>query len=386
LTVELPLATAGSATAGPAEGEPLGFAASAEWVANPFLHLGFDRVYNPLTDRLLLEGEPGYAELRAVAGGQRGAGDLPGVLRARLLEEGWLAPAEEDLSRRFLLKYVSLEANSHCNQACYFCPVSVAPRETHLMPDELYRRIVAELAAFRQTIEAVFMINYNEPTADPRFVEQVATIKAAGLPPAVLTNGTGLTPRRIDRLIDLGGLRFLSVNLSTLDRERYRDERGGDHLALVLRNVDYAAERQVAQQMDIVVLGTGDERHRADYRAIRDRYAGSRFAVKSFEVNDRAGYLTIGLKAAGEGKKLCGCDYVGSRPLQHLHVTPRGLCVLCCQDYNETVVVGDLNVQSVDEVLRGPALAQARRWAYGLEEAPARFICRDCRYALLRRQ
>ena len=29
-------------------------------------------------------------------------------------------------------------------------------------------------------------------------------------------------------------------------------------------------------------------------------------------------------------------------------------------------------------------VAQARRWVYGIEEAPETFICRDCRYALVR--
>jgi hypothetical protein len=152
----------------------------------------------------------------------------------------------------------------------------------------------------------------------------------------------------------------------------------------VLRNVDYAAGHPVAQQMDIVVLGTGDEAHLADFERITERYAGSQFTVKRFEVNDRAGYLKIGLKAPGDASRLAGCEYVGSRPLQHLHITPRGLCVLCCQDYNETVVLGDLNTMSVDEVLTGPAMAQARRWVYGVESAPARFLCHNCRYALRR--
>ncbi|HEV7519322.1 MAG TPA: SPASM domain-containing protein, partial [Thermoanaerobaculia bacterium] len=95
--------------------------------------------------------------------------------------------------------------------------------------------------------------------------------------------------------------------------------------------------------------------------------------------------LQIGLKPAVPNQKLCGCDNVGSRPLQHLHITPRGLCVLCCEDYDEKYVVGDLAQQSVDEVLRGPELARMRRWVYGLEEAPRDFICRGCTFALTRR-
>jgi len=349
---------------------------------NPFLHIGEDRVYNPLTDRMLLSGEPGYESLRGVLGGALDLAGLPPAELDRLAGQQWLLPAEEDPAQRFLLKYVSLEAHTVCNQACYFCPVAVAPREDYFMPTELYERIVGQLGAYRDTIEAVFMINYNEPTADKRFIDQVRALKAAGLPPAVLTNGTGLTPSRIDALVEMGGLRFLSINLSTLDRERYKTERRGDHLNVVLRHLDYAKDKAVAQQMDMVVLGTNNDDHKRDFEEISARFADSRFEVKSFEVMDRAGYMQIGARPASPHKKLRGCENVGSRPLQHLHITPQGKCVLCCEDYDEFHVVGDLNESSVDEVLRGPELARMRRMIYGLEDAPDNFICRNCVFAL----
>jgi len=351
---------------------------------NPFLHVGEDRVYDPLTDRTLTSGEPGYGLVRGLLAGSTTVEAAAESERALLSSQGLLLPADEDPSRRFLLKYVSLEAHTVCNQSCYFCPVSIAPREDYFMPTELYERIVGELSAWRDTIEAVFMINYNEPTADKRFVDQVRTLRAAGLPPAVLTNGTGLTPARIDALVELGGLRFLSINLSTLDRERYTKDRGGDHLGLVLKHLDYAKDKALAEQMDMVVLGAGDVNHKRDFAEISQRFAGSRFTVKYFEVMDRAGYLQIGLKPAVPNQRLCGCENVGSRPLQHLHITPRGQCVLCCEDYNEAYVVGDLTRESVEEVLTGPTMSLMRRWAYGLEEAPRDFICRNCTFALTR--
>jgi hypothetical protein len=350
---------------------------------SPFLHFGPDRVYDPLTDRTLESGQPGYASLVAVVAGTA-ADVVPEADRLLLATQGWLLPEDQDPSRSFRLKYVSLEAHTVCNQACYFCPVSIAPREDYFMPTELYERIVGELAAWKDTIEAVFMINYNEPTADKRFVDQVRTIVRAGLPPAVLTNGTGLTPDRVDALVELGGLRYLSINLSTLDRERYRKDRAQDHVGLVLRHLDYAKDRPVAQQMEVVVLGTGDENHQRDFAEISERFAGSLFSVKSYEVMDRAGYLQIGLKPAISPQRLCGCENVGSRPLQHIHITPRGQCVLCCEDYDEKHVVGDLTRSSVEEVLRGPEMARMRRWVYGIEEAPRDFMCRNCVFALTR--
>ncbi len=346
---------------------------------SPFLHVDAGRVYSPLSDRALVEGDRGYAELRGLLAGAASPGEIEEDVRALLASGGWLVPVEEDATRQFLLKYVSLEAHTVCNQGCYFCPVAYDRREDHFMPTEQYEEIVRQLTAYRDTIEAVFMINYNEPTADKRFVDQVRSLKDAGLPPATLTNGTGLTPKRIDALVEMGGLRFLSINLSTLDRERYQADRQGDHLELVLRNLDHAKDRPVAEAMDIVVLGRGDEVHRRDFQEIQARFAGSRFNVKSFEVMDRAGYLQIGLSA--RNKSLCGCDNVGSRPLQHLHINPYGKCLLCCEDYDASYVVGDLAESTLEEVLTGPEIALMRRWVYGIEEAPADFICRSCVYA-----
>jgi pyruvate-formate lyase-activating enzyme len=353
-------------------------------ISEPFLHVESGRLFNPLTDRELRPGDSGYEELRAVALGEMTISMVPPVLRSALAQDGWLVEDASDLAGRFRLKYVTLEANTSCNQGCYFCPVSTHPRDPYLMPMEFYEGIVVQLAEYRDTIEAVSMIQYNEPTIDKRFVEQVAVLKRHGLPPAVLSNGTGLTPKRVDEILELGGLHYLSINLSTLDRERYAADRRGDHLAIVLRNLDYFKNRPLAKTMEIAVLGQGDDVHRRDHEQIRERFAGSHFSVKYYEVMNRAGNVAIGQRPGKPLQRLCGCEQTGSRPVQWVHITPSGKCVLCCQDYFDQYVVGDLNDQSLGEILSGPEMSLYRRWLYGLEEAPSGFICRNCIYALTR--
>src|SRR5688572_1257397 len=109
---------------------------------SPFLHIDRDRVYDPLTDRTVSAGEEEYERFRAFERGER-AGGL----------DGWLISSDTDLSRRHHLKIVSLETMTMCNQKCYFCPVSIAPRADYVMPDEFFERIVAELTSFRSTLQ-----------------------------------------------------------------------------------------------------------------------------------------------------------------------------------------------------------------------------------------
>jgi hypothetical protein len=249
------------------------------------------------------------------------------------------------------------------------------------MSMELYERIVQQLARYKDSIEGVSMIQYNEPTIDTLFIPRLLLLKRYGLQPAFSTNGTGLTPERTDSIVAAGGIRFLAINLSTLNHQRYAADRGHDHLDIVLRNVDYAATKKAAAQMEIMVLGCGDETHQADIQAIQDRYRGSTFEVKSAIVMDRAGSMTVGIKPYTPVRKLCGCEQTGSRPLEWIHVLPDAKCVLCCQDYHAKYVVGDLNHQTLDDILTGLEIARLRRWAYGLEESPGDFICRHCIYA-----
>ncbi|MCB0210877.1 MAG: radical SAM protein [Anaerolineae bacterium] len=352
-----------------------------DWQVDPYLHVEADNFYNPLTDQRLRKGEPAYQTLRNLYKRKVRLNQIPHVDKDFLVQQGWLVPTHVDLDGRFRLKYVSLEAHSVCNQACYFCPVSVAPRQHHFMPLELYERIALQLADYKNTLEAVFMNNYNEPTIDKHFVKQVEILRSYGLVPAVLTNGSGLTLERIDTIIEMGGLGYLSVNLSTLNQHHYRHDRGKDHLNLVLRHLDYIKDLPVAPLMKIVVLGRGDDQHRADYQEIAARFAGSRFQIASFKANDRAQYLALEMKSTPAHLILRGCEQMGSRPLHHLHITAQGSCVLCCQDYGEQYVVGDLTRQTVAEVLAGSELARYRRWSYGREKAPDNFICRKCIFA-----
>lgn len=340
---------------------------------NPFLHVDADRIYDPLSDRALVPQDAGYAAVRSFLDSGSGS--------AELLKEGWAVENGHDLSRRYRLKIVSLETMTTCNQKCYFCPVSIAPREDMAMPEALFDRILDELGAFRDTLEGVFLQSYNEPSIDRRFVEHCTALFRAGLPVAVLSNATGLIPAKVDALMREGQLRYLCINLSTLDRERYRDDRGADHLGAVLRNLDYLRDKALAEKMSMVVLGTGDEVHQRDFKQIRDYFAGSRFEVQHHVVMDRAGWLDVGVHPAEKHKRLAGCDNLGSRPLQHLHITPSGECVLCCEDYDQNYVVGNLANSTIAEVLAGDDIARFRRWTYGIEEAPDDFICRNCIFA-----
>lgn len=343
---------------------------------SPYAHRNAAGWYNPVTGKTAAARDE--RSLEAASAGR--AADLDPETVARLAEARFLIEDAVAESRRFALFCVSLETCSVCNHRCGFCPVSVDPREADVMPPALFERIVSEIAALATERTVVFLSNYNEPTVDPHFEDRCRTLFARHLPVSLLTNASGLKPDVARRIVAAGRFRYLGVNLPTLDPVRYREMHGTRDLARVVENVDALGDLDIAEERAIVALGNQDAAHERDVAALRDRFEGQGWNVRAFPIRSRAGQ--IGQMLPPPKKKLRGCDLMGSRPFEHLHVNASGTAVLCCQDYYEKWVVGDLARQSVADVMGGERIAQLRRWAYGVEEAPDDFLCRRCEFAL----
>lgn len=346
---------------------------------SPFLHDRGDVLYNPLTGISLPKQGAAFRALSAAVGGAAPEGD-PGVL-AHLRAARFLIDDVEQESRRSHLLFLSLETCTVCNHRCPFCPVSVDPREREVMDQGLFESILDQVRAVGGERVVVFLSNYNEPTVDPLFEQRVQALFDRGFPVSILTNASQFTPERSARLEAMGRFRYIGINLPTLDPERYRQLHGTRDLPRVIANIEAMHARSLAEETAIVVLGDEDEAHRRDVEQIGARFSSLGWEVKPFRIRSRPASGTF-VPEPPIKKVLRGCELMGSRPFEHLHVTATAKAVLCCQDYYEKLTIGDLKTQSVAEILGGDVMARLRRWTYGVEEAPADFLCRRCEFAL----
>ena len=348
-------------------------------VVSPYLHDRGHALYNPLTGQELLKSSDGY---RAFSGVEQGLNPAvePSVMEhlraARFLIGDALAE-----SRRTHLLYASIETCTSCNHRCPFCPVSVEPREKEVMSRELFESIADQVYEIGGKSVVVSLSNYNEPTFDPLFEDRVRYLFGKKIPVSILSNASGFTPERGALFESLGRFRYIGINLPTLRADRYEKLHGTRDLPRVLANMDAMHARELSEETAIVVLGSEDEEHLRDVAEIRAHFEPKGWVVKQFKIRSRPDSGTYVVEPPPL-KKLRGCELVGSRPFEHLHVTGTGRAVLCCQDYYEKLTIGDLKTQTVAEVLGGDTIARMRRWVYGVEEAPEDFLCRRCEFAI----
>ncbi len=358
---------------------PVGAALLEVGTPSPFLHDRGEVLYNPLSGASLPKEGAGYEALSSIAAGGVPAAD-PAVLE-HLRAARFLIDDVEAEARRTHLLYVSLETCTSCNHRCPFCPVSVDPRDREIMSQELFESIVDQVVEAGGPRVVVFLSNYNEPTVDPLFEERCRVLFERGLPVSILTNASHLGPERAERLEKMGRFRYIGINLPTLDPERYRQLHGTRDLDRVVANVDALRARSLAEETAIVALGHEDEAHRRDVAALKERFEPKGWEVRPFRIRSRPASGTF-VPEPPPKKRLRGCELMGSRPFEHLHVTATARAVLCCQDYYENLAIGDLKTQTVAELLGGDTMARLRKWTYGVEEAPAGFLCRRCEFAI----
>lgn len=282
----------------------------------------------------------------------------------------WLQDPDA-LCRDYHLRSGEIEVTAHCNWGCDFCPVSSDPKPRQTMPMDLFEEITQKLADLG-TVEYVTFHFFNEPTLDKHFNERLEVLAGHGLPLALYTNASGLNESKIEALRRHGVLRHLIVNLPTADETRFTELTRSRTHSRTMANLEKAIDAGFPVQ--IVVNGVGEARDR-DLLDLRERYQPLGAEVVPTMTCDRAGDV------GGEYRqdiqiqgRLTGCGW----PLAHGNFSVRGDLFLCCNDYYQREVFGNIRDSSLDEIMRGDTAVALRRKVFGVAEAADDFICRRC--------
>ncbi len=114
---------------------------------------------------------------------------------------------------------------SLCNARCEFCNFAV-----DRMPMELRHSVTLEQAIEAAEIlyrNGVYFLIYvgGETMAHPQLNEMIAHASSIGMATIIVTNGSLLTPERIDALAD-AGLQNVIISIDAADREKHEENRG----------------------------------------------------------------------------------------------------------------------------------------------------------------
>lgn len=228
------------------------------------------------------------------------------------------------LNGKPLFSWIDINLTELCSRKCIFCPRvddSKYPNQHLHMSEALIKKIADELENIEYKGSIVFA-GFGEPMMHPEFIKLLSYFKEIRL--EVVTNGDFLNIKNIKAMVE-NGIKTICVSM-------------------------YDGPEQVDKFKNMFKdAGISDE-----YYLLRDRWhtKEDEFGLK---LTNRAGMVDVGIQDAVDINKAC------FYPHYSMTLDWNGDVLLCVQDWNKKVKLGNIYSQSLLEVWFGKTINKFRK-------------------------
>lgn len=281
------------------------------------------------------------------------------------------------------IRYLQLETGTACNYKCIYCPVAYFPRRGHFLPMELFGKIIQELENF-PNLEKVYLNGYDEPTLNPMLADIVRNFAHFPVRIILFTNASNLTPVLVDKLVATGTDIDLDIHLSAVNRKDFEHIHQSKLFEKVIKNIEYLQNCKHLDRIKVCISMQALDNLTDDriYEELKAYFASTPLTTFRWLPNDRAGVLDhTNYDLSLNHRVLRGCA-LQNRTKEWIHINATGNVILCCQDYFESHVIGNIFEKSLMEIIGSEQHQRYHQWTTGEVQAPADYICRRCTFAI----
>lgn len=241
---------------------------------------------------------------------------------------------------------VRIETTNICNANCIICPREKLRRPKKTMANDHFRDLVCQAKELGATHISLF--GYGEPLIDPHLAVKVKFCSDLGLETFITTNGSLLTTRIRNALLD-AGLTHIRFSAHGFD-ENYESIHRNLKWKQVSKNiVDFLIYRRDCKASVTVIPMHGESID--EIRNFWEPMVDWLEIWKPHNWTDGREY-----RVPKKRKKSCGRPING--PVQ---IQSDGKMVVCCFDYNGVLEVGDTHKNTISEILRGEKFNAIRK-------------------------
>jgi radical SAM protein with 4Fe4S-binding SPASM domain len=272
---------------------------------------------------------------------------------------------------------LQVQTHSACNGGCLVCPYGTVSKrlDQGTMEWSLFEKI-ARQAVSEPFPQAVWFVLQNEPLLDKRVFDCVKFIKSTGRGKfcAICTNGALLDAFNSTDMVQ-SGLDLLVISLDAHSRETYERLHGGLSYDRVIKNISsMLSNDSLRHRVCLSFLAT---RHNLDEVRVATRYWSSQgVRTRVVAVANRAGalegyesiapkshYYGDSLVSSAWGHLMHGVPMVTgcAHPFHQMNILFNGDCIVCCQDWNRSTVVGNAATTPLKDIWNSQQMNQIRR-------------------------
>ena len=279
---------------------------------------------------------------------------------------------------------VCIENTASCNARCVIC-LHNHTEITGSMPMPLYEKLINECV--ENKIKRVSFGVYGEPLADQLFIDRIQHLRSRGLEYMIISNGSLLSDELARRLFQLGGLKEIRFSVNGFSKKMCEKVMIGLDRDTTYENIlNFLKLKKLHNKADLTV----------NISCVKTKYIVKELdeLINFWEAQEGIGRIYL-LDLIDKFGNLTNTDGIGRRGIldrddlwfppcnelwSYLTVYYNGKVAPCCMDNNERIlIVGDVNNQSLGEILTGEPY-NALRKTHLENQRNKHFICKKCHY------
>lgn len=283
------------------------------------------------------------------------------------------------LSLREFPFIVDVEPTNHCNLRCKMCPRNLMKRETGFMEFATFKKVIEECKKYGA---AVRLIRFGEHLMHPQVFELIKYAKDNGVLIHLTTNGLFLNGEKAEKLVDLE-LDSIIFSFQGATKEGYQDMRYNNKYDELVENIKQLIEIRKSKNKkkpwvhisSTMTNETEEEinQFRKFWGSIVDSVGVGKTNFSRIDKGDYRKNIEEYLPKETITKKYRPCTEV----YQKLSVNWNGDVTACCGDFDNFLIVGNINESTLKEIWEGEKLNMIRSTLdrMKMEDLP---LCRDC--------
>ena len=257
------------------------------------------------------------------------------------------------------IRGVCIETILTCNARCIMCRHSFE-NMTGIMDMDLFKKIIDDCDA--NNIRFIGMSIYGEPMLDKYFIERVEYLRRYGMEYSFFTNGSLMTNEKALQLIELGGLSLINFSINAFAPDVYKTVVGLDREKTYQNILNFIKLKREMAADDITVsvsfVRCTENRHDfSDFVKYWKEQKSVYRIILTDQIKLPGGcYPSNDFSSPGQSKML-PCRSLWDA----VNVYYDGRVAPCCGDNTRTLIVGDMNSQSLQEINQGEKQAELCR-------------------------
>lgn len=276
---------------------------------------------------------------------------LPGIkkLNERFIKKSFVFPSK-----------INLETINVCNANCSFCPLrKQMTREKGLMDFDFFKKIVDEIANYKNRIKEIYLNLDGEPLLDPFIVKRIEYIKSKGLKKIILVTNGFLLNENLAKSLIKAGLDFIIFSFEAPPKDQYEKNRPPLKFEVVRDNILRLTElrKEYKSLTPYVILRYVITKENKKY--LKDYFKFWAGKVSGFSL----------MKSHSWNNSVNCSDLVfdcnkNHFPCYEIFTTMTiywdGVIVPCCMYFNKDKIMGNLSENSIKEIWQNSLFERLR--------------------------